>query len=217
MAAKAKADPPGDLGVDWSRWADGRAFRLKRKRDFPDVDPGVAREAAKEAAARMGKAVLTVRDRSSPNKFIWVQFADHKVKIGEPCPCGSRRLLRLHENFARCPECRAQLLLVKADQDEVQETRARRQLREMSDVRLWRRKRTEKHEHFRGVAAVEDETVFLLALFNADPEDDPVTEDDAVDRLVALHVVPLTELHDLVDVSALLARAEDEEPDLRLG
>lgn len=35
--ANVEAD---DLGADWERWADGRAFRLKRKRDFADVDPG---------------------------------------------------------------------------------------------------------------------------------------------------------------------------------
>jgi hypothetical protein len=43
----ARVDPstlPEDLDVDWSRWSDGRAYRLKRKRDFPNVNPGLARE-----------------------------------------------------------------------------------------------------------------------------------------------------------------------------
>src|SRR5439155_20421526 len=79
-----------DLGADWERWADGRAHRLKRKRHFADVDPGLARDAAEAAAARMGKAVRTTRDKMMPEKYMWVQFADHCVGPGEPCPCGIR-------------------------------------------------------------------------------------------------------------------------------
>ena len=111
----APVDPatlPEDLGVDWSRWADGRAYRLKRKKDFPNVNPGHARTAAENAAVKMGKVVRTVRDKMIPEKLIWIQFADGEVSAGQPCPrCGSRKLLNLHADVVRCPQCNAQLLL----------------------------------------------------------------------------------------------------------
>src|SRR5437764_617 len=103
---------PEDLGVDWSRWDDGRAHRLKRRRDFPNVDPGHARKAAEFAAHGMGRAIRTTRDKRIPDKLIWIQFADGYIEAGAACPrCGSRRLLRLHADFIRCPSCKAQLLL----------------------------------------------------------------------------------------------------------
>ena len=111
----APVDPatlPEDLGVDWSRWSDGRAYRLKRKKDFPNVSPGHARTAAENAAVKMGKVARTVRDKMIPEKLIWIQFADGEVGAGQPCPrCGSRKLLNLHADVVRCPQCNAQLLL----------------------------------------------------------------------------------------------------------
>ena len=77
-----------DLGLDWDKWTDGRAFRLKRKRDFPaDLRSRPRpRTAARYAAEKRGKVVRTIRDRYFPKKYIWVQFADDEVEIGEPCP-----------------------------------------------------------------------------------------------------------------------------------
>jgi ribosomal protein S27AE len=60
----------------------------------------------------MGKVVRTVRDKMIPEKLIWIQFADGEVSAGQPCPrCGSRKLLNLHADVVRCPQCKAQLLL----------------------------------------------------------------------------------------------------------
>ena len=120
----APVDPatlPEDLGVDWSRWADGRAYRLKRKKDFPNVSPGHARTAAENAAVKMGKVVRTVRDKMIPEKLIWIQFADGEVSAGQPCPrCGSRKLLNLHADVVRCPQCNAQLLLSNQGLDAIE-------------------------------------------------------------------------------------------------
>ena len=107
----APVDPttlPEDLGVDWSRWADGRAYRLKRKKDFPNISPGHARTAAEHAAVKMGKVARTVRDKMIPEKLIWIQFADGEVGAGQPCPrCGTTLVLRhggeKEMNF--CPAC----------------------------------------------------------------------------------------------------------------
>lgn len=190
-----------DVDVDWTRYADGRAWRLKRKSDFADVDPGRAREAAEDAAEKMGKAALTVRDKAFPDKFIWVQFADHKVKIGQPCPCGSRRLLRVHENFARCPQCRAQILLTK-NEDETRESRAVRVLRELRDVRLAKRGRTGDLDLFRGVADQDGEPVFLIAQIRTD-DGEELTRELVYERIVAIDVVPFAELDGVADPSTL--------------
>jgi DNA-directed RNA polymerase subunit RPC12/RpoP len=110
-----------DLGLPWEKWADGMPHRLKRKRDFPDIDPDIVREAAKNAARRMGKAVQAQQDKMTRNgatKYVWVQFADYEVRIGEPCKCGSRRLLRVHPFFARCAACDARILLAPRRTDD---------------------------------------------------------------------------------------------------
>src|SRR5204863_6771235 len=112
---------PEDLGVDWSRWADGRAYRLKREKDFPNVSPGHARTAAEVAARKMGKVARTTRDKMIPEKLIWIQFADAEIGQGQPCPrCGSRKLLNLHADVVRCPQCKAQLLLTNQGLDAIE-------------------------------------------------------------------------------------------------
>jgi hypothetical protein len=192
-----------DLGVDWERWADGRAFRLKRKRDFPDVDPGKARDAAELAAERMGKVVLTTRDKRLAKKYVWVQFADARIKLGDPCPCGSRRLLRLHRQFARCPECNSFLMLSKLGEAEEKTPRAERTLRELSDVHLARRGRDGDVDLYRGYGRREEERVFLLAQFTGEPEQEPVTPEDAFDRVTSVQVVPFEQLEEFADLSPL--------------
>ena len=194
-----------DVGADWDRWADGRAFRLKRKRHFADVDPALVGQAAEAAAARMGKAVLTSRDRLLPHKYVWVQFADHRVGPDEPCPCGSRRLLRVHANFLRCPACKAQLLL--SDQPSgPRETRAMTTLRSLSNVHLERRgDGSARHlVLYRGYARQGEELVFLLVDFKRDEEEDEeVTVENAFDRVRVVRVVPFRELADVFDVQSV--------------
>ena len=108
-----------ELGVEWEKYADGMPHRLKRKRDFPDMNPKSVSAAARNAAKRMDKAVQVFPDKMGKNrtKFLWVQFADYQLSMGEPCRCGGRRLLRLHEYFARCDACNALILLASPDAD----------------------------------------------------------------------------------------------------
>jgi len=204
LLRRAKFDlQADDFGVDWERWADGRAFRLKRKRDFPDTEPGKARNAAEAAAARMGKVVLTTRDKQLPRKFVWVQFADAKIKVGDPCPkCGSTHLLRVHRMYARCSDCKAFLqLAIGATQEKA--PRAERTLRELTHIRLASRGLENDAYVYRGYAQLEDSPVFVLAHFSVKDEEGPVTAEDAFDRVTNVQVIPYEQLDDFADTAAL--------------
>jgi uncharacterized protein YbaR (Trm112 family) len=202
---RRKKTPPAfrigdELGVDWERWADGRPFRLKRKRHYPDADPAVVRADAAAAAKRMGKVVVTVRDRFDPRKYIWVQFADYRVGPGQPCPCGSRRLLRVHVNFLRCPECKAQLLLSdKVEEEEEKESRAAQRLRALQDVHLERRPGSEGFDHYRGYALRDGLPVLLWVNFRLKPVEDHIDQKYLFDRVASVQTVLFTELSELFD------------------
>ncbi len=90
--------------------ADGRAFVLVRGRDF-FLNPREVEEAAANAAARLGKAVQTIRTLRASVLSIWVQFADYRVEFGAPCPCGSDDLRRVNDQWAVCASCEATLLV----------------------------------------------------------------------------------------------------------
>jgi hypothetical protein len=212
--------PEGDeLGLPWERLADGLPHRLKRKRDFPDIDPEYVRVAAKNAAKRMGKAVQALPDRmtqTSADKYVWVQFADHEIRIGEPCKCGGRRLLRVHPFFARCMECNAQLLLApkKTDEtvgiestddeedDEDGRLRPHMLLNRLDAVHLTRLERIGDRETYRGYARLGKAPVLVLAQFDAAPGEQ-LDAEKALDRVAAVQVVPLRQLNGLVDAEEL--------------
>jgi hypothetical protein len=100
-------------GVSWEALAaDQRPHRLKAGKHFRGEVRALQREAG-EAAERLGLTVRTMRDEfGRKNNYVWLQFADALVPRGEPCPrCSSRRLHRLHEHYARCPQCGAYLVL----------------------------------------------------------------------------------------------------------
>jgi hypothetical protein len=199
---KRELAPGEDLGIDWERWSDGRAWRLKRKRHFKDVDPGYARDDAERAAERMGKVVQTLRDPQFPTKYVWVQFADHKIAIGAPCRCGSRRLLRLHTFFARCPQCGAQLFL--SEEEEADLSGHATVLQQLSEIRLDRLYHAEGKDIYRGWAMRQETPVFLIAEFRTDDED--VTPEDAYERVTRTRVVPFVQLTDLIDTDVLTQR-----------
>ncbi len=115
MKRRTKEDD--DLGLPWDKLADGLPHRLKRSRDFPDADQKIVRKAATKAAKRMDKAVRVMPDKMARNRndFLWVQFADYEINLGEPCKCGGRHILRFHQYFGRCAACNAQLILVSPD------------------------------------------------------------------------------------------------------
>jgi len=214
-------DLPDDLGVDWARWSDGRAFRLKRKRDFPNVDPGIARSACELAAARMGKAVRTARDRRVPTKLIWVQFADAYVKDGSPCPrCGSRQLFRLHADFLRCPQCHAQLILSAQGLDALDEgeggtlgPRARERfgsrLKALESLHLDHAGQTETTEIYNGFGMAEETPVIVLAEFDhLDGEE--LTALNMYERVARVRVFPAELFGGLVNVTALRSRPDSD-------
>lgn len=99
---------------DLTRFADGRVWRLKRDRDFAG-SPRAFRQSARTLAADMGKVVSVIPDKLRPDRFVWVQFGDHSVSAGEPCVCGSTKLVRLHRHWARCADCGRLLDVVPAE------------------------------------------------------------------------------------------------------
>jgi hypothetical protein len=207
-AKKRQLKAQDELGVDWERWADGRAWRLKRKRHFGDVDPSMAMEAAANAARRMGKAVQTTRDRMFPEKCIWVQFADGRIRTGDPCECGSRRLYRLHPNFLRCPQCHRFLLETESTDDDEFGSRASVRLKKMTGVHLARLERSGDNDLYRGFGEQDGQAVVVLAEFRA-VEEEPVTPIDAYDRIVKLQWLPFDGFSDVFDVSALRGNAPE--------
>jgi hypothetical protein len=122
MAGDARAEPadetrpePADAdGIAWERLSDGRVWRLKRGQHYHEDSKSLER-AAEAAGLRMGKTARLALERIPRirywDEYAWVQFADHDVPIGSPCPCGSHELIRTHPKFARCPACGALLNL----------------------------------------------------------------------------------------------------------
>lgn len=104
---------PGDeLGLPWDDWADGELHRLLKGRDFTRSSV-VMREAAENAALRMGRAVRAVSERRGERVWLWVQFADAEIAEGAPCLCGSVILHRTSPGFAACPDCGRSLIIVR--------------------------------------------------------------------------------------------------------
>lgn len=203
---KRRLEAGDELGVDWERFADGCAWRLKRKRDFADVDPTLAMEAAANAAERMGKAVQAVRDRHFPDRYIWVQFVDGRIRTGEPCACGSRRLLRVHPHFLRCPACGSTLLETSAEEE--YESRSAYRLRKLDDVHLMRLERSGDRDIYRGYAERDGQPVVVFAEFEV-RGGEPLSREIAYERVVKVETLPFDGLSDLFDLSALRSGARD--------
>jgi hypothetical protein len=100
-----------ELGIPWDDLADGRVHRLRKGRDFVR-GAELVEEAAANAAARLGRVVRTFREIRWGMVYLWVQFVDHEVVIGEPCPCGGQ-LLQVNQNFAECSSCHATVALLR--------------------------------------------------------------------------------------------------------
>jgi hypothetical protein len=198
---KRKLEVGDELGVDWERWANGQAWRLKRKRHFGDVEPELAIEAAKNAAARMGKGVKAIPDRQFPLKYIWVQFADGKLRAGEPCPCGSRRLLRLHTHFVRCPECGSMHLQGQPGDADETDSRPALRLRQLKGLHLARIGRKGERDVYRGYGEDETGLVFVLAEFRDDDAEQELSPENFLGRADRVVMVPFEQLSDLLEVS----------------
>jgi hypothetical protein len=100
-----------ELTLDWERWMDGRIHRLKRGKHFTG-DVSAVLEEARLAARLAGRGVLQLREQMGPKyQYVWVQFTDYSVLVGDPCHCGGRKLDRLHASLARCRRCGKTLML----------------------------------------------------------------------------------------------------------
>ena len=97
-------------GLTWAELAKERCpRRLCRGKHFTGDVRALQKEAI-AASRQLGCPVRTVRDDFLRFGYLWVQFADHEVPLGEPCPaCGSRELVRKHEQFGYCPACQCSL------------------------------------------------------------------------------------------------------------
>jgi hypothetical protein len=89
---------------DWRRLADGRPRRLERDVHFVGSVQAFA-AVVQTAAVEMGKSVLVMPERLQPEKSLWIQFADSEIVVGDPCPCGGRRLERVGGRVLRCDAC----------------------------------------------------------------------------------------------------------------
>lgn len=107
------SDAPLLGGLTWDEVARSRRpRRLKRGRQF-DGDLRAAERAAVAAADRMGMAVRCVRDDLRRVAYLWVQFVDCELPLGDPCPrCGGREIVKTHAHFARCEICDGRLVIV---------------------------------------------------------------------------------------------------------
>jgi hypothetical protein len=145
-------------GLTWERLAaERRVRRLKRGKHFRGDVHTLQHEAA-VAARRHGCAVRVVRDDFIKSAYVWIQFVDQELPLGEPCKrCGSRELLRTHQHFGRCPRCQAKIAFlpaVAAAEGAAAQVAAREQAAKME--RKLRRLRRRRIEEFQNVRLVFD-------------------------------------------------------------
>ena len=97
-------------GLTWDELVtERRPRRLKRGKHFRG-DVRMFQHEAAVAARDRGYAVRVVRDDFIKRAYVWIQFIDQDLPLGDPCGrCGSRELVRTHEHFGRCPRCDARV------------------------------------------------------------------------------------------------------------
>jgi hypothetical protein len=96
-------------GLKWEDLADGKVHRLKKNKHFAGPVRAILSQ-CDTAAARLDRGVLVVREEFSRDyQYLWVQFTDQQLAVGEPCRCGGRSQTRLHEKFGRCDVCGASI------------------------------------------------------------------------------------------------------------
>ena len=55
------------------------------------------------AASEMGRVARVVRDDFRKHAYVWVQFLDYQVPLGDPSNCEGRELIRTHEHYGAAP------------------------------------------------------------------------------------------------------------------
>ena len=108
---RGNADTPATAPIDWETLLDGRLRRFKRGVDYDRPSELVQRD-AKAAAEDLGKMAASFKDVLGKREYLWVQFLDGEVDVGQPCPkCGGTSLDREQWYFARCQSCHSLLEL----------------------------------------------------------------------------------------------------------
>jgi hypothetical protein len=187
------------VDVDWDRIADGLPRRLQRGTDFSEpVNEFV--EAARATAARTGRSVVVVRDRLAPDRFVWLQFADAEIAIGDPCPCGGRRLTRMTAVLLRCDTCGRTLTVgarppkprarsPKARRGDLAEGRPASTLADFSEIRLVRTDENARFVEYAGLGVDDTGTNVVLVvrvpLVGGQPVPDPRSPTGQAHEVVA--------------------------------
>ncbi len=143
-------------GLDWGKLADGHVHRLKRGKHYRGDIQDVMLDLA-PAAEAMGKYAHIVKDPLGHQYYLWVQFVDGQIALGERCPAGHGSLTRFHLSFVRCDEC-GRLLHLKGeltdhepeddDEDDDEEELEQDGQPEPLSTRRIPRKYAERLEHF---------------------------------------------------------------------
>lgn len=210
---------------DWTRISDGKVWRLKQGREF-DCSTKRLRAEARMAARDMGKTVRFVRDRIDPYKYLWLQFADDEMILGQPCPkCGGEHLLQLSGQFVRCGSCRALLAVERPPDVEDVELQMREAahaaggvedtLQGYSDVHLSVAETDAEHQRLVGYGFDGDGHFTLLYVVAPLAGGKRVPDASTAGFLHSVELAVVEPFGNLVDVSSLL-RAELESFDISL-
>ena len=148
--------------LTWEKLADGRLWRLKAGKHFEGKVEDFAEDVF-DAARLMGKAALTLKDLFGVKRsYLWVQFADVKILIGQPCPfCDSDDFVRQRESIATCAGCGARVLLQKSVQTG-RRAHWRKDITQFSDVKLRLIDRRSDCERYAGYGTAPDGRLRLL-------------------------------------------------------
>jgi hypothetical protein len=201
--------------LTWEKLADGRLWRLKRGRQFRGDVRLVTAEAV-QVAHDTGRGVRVVRDELGKHQYLWLQFADQAIPLGAPCRCGSRRILRTHEHFGRCPACGATCIFrgtVAAVAPIAAAKHPNQDLRKFEDVELRCYHRGPDRERFCGHGVSPTGKLVLLLVdypLGVDGEriDDPLRPGDP---LYKLSVWPVAPFGSAIDLSLLWADGHEVE------
>jgi hypothetical protein len=61
----------------------------------------------------MARGVHSLRDEISARvQYLWIQFADFQIAVGEPCPRGHSTIVRVHPHHGHCATCGASFVFL---------------------------------------------------------------------------------------------------------
>lgn len=189
--AAAAAQPVA--GPDWRTLVSGRPWRLRRFRDFSDDVPTFV-QSVRRVAEEMGKGVVVVPDRLDPTRYVWLQFADGEIVLGDPCRCGSLRFERLAATLLRCRECESTFVQRQPPRQARPEERRPEPVEDgglsldgFVEVRLARFQKSDASADYIGIATDRDRALTLVVV-NVPLVDGAPVPDDA-SRIGILHRV----------------------------